>query len=303
MIEKTYAGEPLDEIELVVPPRSRLYHLKPIGIETPRVESLTSFIARLAEAHCVTVRKLVLHVMLPLYGKSYLPSRAEDNNISAFWKDSSTFNGTSASAGELVRVLEELTHRDNLRMLTMLPWAEALSCKDLIRRTKAWCPCCYQEWLQEGKPIYDPLLWSLEIVTFCTRHAIWLQEYCPYCKRHLTMLAAQVRLGCCSHCGAWLGITAELAQGAQSGSVGNELNWQHYLVRTVGELLAASPLVPSPPDRERFSQAIAVCLEYCADGKVSVLARKLGLSRRTIRDWKQGVQVPKLAALLQCCYT
>lgn len=39
-----------------IPPRSRLFHLAPIGIGTPWTESLTGYLARLAEAHGVLVR-------------------------------------------------------------------------------------------------------------------------------------------------------------------------------------------------------------------------------------------------------
>jgi len=42
----------------VVPPRSRFYPLKPIGIGTPLVESLTSYLLRRAEAHTVPVGTL-----------------------------------------------------------------------------------------------------------------------------------------------------------------------------------------------------------------------------------------------------
>jgi len=38
-----------------VPPRARFYPLEPIGIGTPLVESLTSYLLRLAEAHGVPV--------------------------------------------------------------------------------------------------------------------------------------------------------------------------------------------------------------------------------------------------------
>ena len=151
--------------------------------------------------------------------------------------------------------------------------------------------------------MYDPLLWGLEAVTLCLRHTCRLKEYCPHCKRRLTMLAALVSPGYCSHCGTWLGISSEPVDGDSDVTMEDELNWQRYVVHTVGELLAASPVLPSPPSRERFAQAIAEYLEYCADGKVSVLARKLRLSRRTIRDWKRGVQLPQLESLLQCCYT
>lgn len=32
-----------------IPPRSRLYHLEPVGVGTPYVESLTGYMARLGE--------------------------------------------------------------------------------------------------------------------------------------------------------------------------------------------------------------------------------------------------------------
>src|SRR2546426_11940697 len=50
------------------PPRSRLYSLEPIGIGTPEVESLSSYLNRLAQAHCVTVTTLMAHELLPHIG-------------------------------------------------------------------------------------------------------------------------------------------------------------------------------------------------------------------------------------------
>ena len=47
------------------PPRSRLYSLEPIGIGTPEVESLSSYLNRLAQAHCVTVSALIAHELVP----------------------------------------------------------------------------------------------------------------------------------------------------------------------------------------------------------------------------------------------
>jgi hypothetical protein len=42
-----------------IPKRSRLYSLEPMNIGTAEVESLTGYLARVAEAHCVTVSDLV----------------------------------------------------------------------------------------------------------------------------------------------------------------------------------------------------------------------------------------------------
>jgi len=43
-----------DTSPLVLPRPTRLYSLAPIGVGTPMVESLTGYVVRLAEAHCVS---------------------------------------------------------------------------------------------------------------------------------------------------------------------------------------------------------------------------------------------------------
>lgn len=46
-------------------PRSRLYSLPPFGAGTPLVESLPSYIMRLAHSHSVTVETLITREILP----------------------------------------------------------------------------------------------------------------------------------------------------------------------------------------------------------------------------------------------
>ncbi len=102
------------------------------------------------------------------------------------------------------------------------------------------------------------------------------------------MLAAQGRPGHYSHCGAWLGIMSAQKNHRSDAMAEDELNWQRYVILTVGELLAASPALPSPPGRESFAQEIEEYLEYSADGKASVLARKLHLSREQFAIGSKG---------------
>src|SRR5690349_20961516 len=57
------------------PPRyqhSYLYSLEPVGIGTADVESLTSYMARLAHAHCVSPAALFGRVIAPLSNRPYL---------------------------------------------------------------------------------------------------------------------------------------------------------------------------------------------------------------------------------------
>jgi TniQ len=182
-----------------VPPRSRLFSLSPVGIGTPMVESLTGYVTRLAAAHGVIVRRLVESEILPHFGRSYLLSPVEARRSCSFWQHSETraLNGTGTLARDFVRVLELLTLRDDLRWLTLRPWAEVLPMQGLLRRQRAWCPACYEEWRQAGAMLYEPLLWTLAPVTACVHHQRLLQQVCPYpdCRRPLPMLAPYSRPG------------------------------------------------------------------------------------------------------------
>jgi hypothetical protein len=80
---------------------------------------------------------------------------------------------------KLVTVLEELTMRQDLRFLTLLSWKGMIYDQGLFRNSRAWCPCCWEEWRQENKTIYEPLLWSFKDVEFCVIHKQRLIEELP----------------------------------------------------------------------------------------------------------------------------
>src|SRR5437016_3807059 len=52
-----------------IPSRSRLYNLTPRGLNSPLVESLTSYICRLAYEHHVEVGTLIQFSIAPVLGK------------------------------------------------------------------------------------------------------------------------------------------------------------------------------------------------------------------------------------------
>ena len=74
-----------DLIPPALPPRSRLFHLEPVGLGTPWVESLTGYIARLAEAHGIETNKLVTREILPLLGRANLTDPLSHGRIT-FWQ-------------------------------------------------------------------------------------------------------------------------------------------------------------------------------------------------------------------------
>ncbi|MGK7956010.1 MAG: TniQ family protein, partial [Crocosphaera sp.] len=144
-------------------PRSRLFHLVPIGIGTPHVESLTSYVSRLAVAHSVPPGTLLAIEIGPLVKTNYLPNTR--SMVAIYGQDSvRALNGTRRNAAQLVQALETLTLRTELRCLTMLPWREVFPVRGLLKHFQAWCPLSLEEWLEKREVIYLPLLWTLNVV-------------------------------------------------------------------------------------------------------------------------------------------
>jgi len=283
------------------PTHSKLYALGPLGMGTPNVESLTSYMARLAEAHSVSLRTLVIQELLPLLKRDYL-SNPLGNTLSSFWKEAArALNGTGALAQEWAQTLERLTLRTDLRFLTLLPWATVLTQQRLLRCTRAWCPDCFMEWQAAGQSIYEPLLWTVNAVSVCLRHQQTLLEQCPYpdCQATLPVLASYLRPGYCSKCSRWLGIADDPSPIFWTTE---QWRWQIWVAEAIGQLLAHNMDLMVTPHLKSIPDLIIAVREQVAHGSTQNLEKKLQLSRRTVNAWQLGRQTPQLESLLRLCY-
>jgi hypothetical protein len=192
-----YASWSLDEVP--IPPRSALYRLEPIGLGTPLVESLTSYVTRLAQEHCLMVGRLIGSVVAPLIGKPYLLNT----------QDAACMNKSHLIASDFVRTLEALTEYSGLEHLTLRPLSSLFVRPGLSRPRRAWCPACYDDQNEQAKTIYDPLLWVLKEVNACTVHRRLLESRCPHCGAEERWLERRTIPGHCSKCGRWLGLRTE----------------------------------------------------------------------------------------------
>ena len=101
-----------------LPPRSQLYSLEPIGVGTALVESLTGYVARLAEAHSVSVGDLVGRVLSDLtYPKDAIVSpTAKAVRVGGHGFRARTYapNGVTDTAGKWCFWQLHLAHFGNL---------------------------------------------------------------------------------------------------------------------------------------------------------------------------------------------
>ncbi len=134
--------ESWDDSDKILPERTYLYHLQPLGIGSIFVESLTGYIARLAEAHDISPAMLLNRELLPRMratSNSGLRKAAVPMD-STFLYNSHVLNGAGEHPPNCVQVLENLTGTENLRAMTLLRLGEVLSTQHLLRAQQAWCP-------------------------------------------------------------------------------------------------------------------------------------------------------------------
>ena len=290
--------EAATEVVEALPPRTRLYHLAPMGVGTAAVESLTGYLMRLAQAHCVSTSALITDELLPVLRPEGLGDLPPASWLGRFGHH---LNGTGELACAAVTALAQLTGRPDLAALTLSPWSAVISPHGL-RRRRVWCRACFAEALHRGTVLYEPLLWAIPVVTVCARHQIRLRDRCPYpdCGRPLPILAALARPGHCSWCKRVLGVVAREIDGLPMSD--EEMQWSCWVADQIGAFLAASPIFGPTPPPIRIGAAIeafTIALGKGHDGTHAAFARAVGVHANLIHQWRTDQLLPTLPLLLR----
>jgi hypothetical protein len=292
--------------KVVLPPRSRLYSITPIRLDTAYVESLTSYFTRLSATHYVSPAVLLSQEVAPLINKSYLfrggarPGTGGSALADSFRIHTRAINSMGVITVDWIGALESLTLRNDLQKLTMLPWSNVLSQRHLLRASRAWCPVCYEEWRQNDKTIYDPLLWTLSEFNICLHHQIKLATQCPHCRRSLSLLARRSQSGCCSKCGLWLGkiCSQETRENAPTKS---DLEWLNWTGRNLEALITKTFKAPGL-SRKRIQEATRACIRLMSNGVSARFAACIQKPKNTIWGWMHGKTKIPLGDLLRVCF-
>ena len=285
-------------------PHSQLYHLEPIGIGTPNVECLTGYIARLARAHGVIPHQLVMRQLAPQLGRKQL-TEPVNRGFPTFWKTCApALNSFGRMSTDMVNVLQSLTLRQDLISLTMLTWRDIFPSRGLIHRNRVWCPICYETWRQTGKIVYDPLLWTLDVMTVCTKHRCYLRNTChsPDCQSSQLFLDSHSVPGYCSRCGRWLGMDPKDQHPDDTAIPDKEWHWQSWLTSELGALLASVPALKKAPNVQNVFDSIVDWVNLEAQGNYPVFAQKWQISVSELRYWKRRQRRPQLDLLLRFCH-
>lgn len=273
-----------------IPPRSQLYHLEPIGIGSPLVESLSSYLTRLAHAHLLTVSSMVRYIISPLLTNSYFSINSTTMNS---YKAAGSMNGHDKTAMKWVNALQILTMRTDLIHTTLLQFKEFIPDKGLIHQERLWCSKCLSEWRENNTTIYEPLLWKIEEVVACPIHKIMLSRICFKCRNSSIHIKADIYPGYCPTCGSWLGY--------DGGFVTEATEDKLWKARAVSDLLACTPQLLSSPNREAIMNLFDHLINNRTKRSAHGLGRLVHINHAYIVDWHNGKYLPKLGTLLHIC--
>jgi hypothetical protein len=192
-----------------------------------------------------------------------------------------------------------MTLRNDLQHLTFLPTSETIPHLKLLKRKQSWCPVCYEEMRHTDGVIYQPLIWSLELVQICDRHQVRLVDRCPQCKSQFLSLTRRPKIGFCPRCYCWLG--REDSESAKSLTIG-ELEWQIFICDNLRELLVESQKDNFSVSTDNISRWLQICAVKITGGTVQRISALLEKPNLTVHEWYYGNVKPVLFNLLRICY-
>jgi len=173
--------------------------LEPLGIGTSEVESLPSYICRLATLHNLTVTTF-LKVLRSWWEK--LPDTAPLTKNPLCQRGGGVFCGVGVGVQRYVNAIKMATGVSNLERTTFIALSKAISKQSigLSSRSRRWCPSCFFEHNASGSVCYDRLLWSMVAVIRCPLHKVALVSRCQSCGTLQEFYHRSGGLGLCWKC-------------------------------------------------------------------------------------------------------
>jgi hypothetical protein len=268
------------------PRPSLLYPLTPCGLGTPYVESLSSYVTRLAEAHVISVWRLILHVLSP-ERPGQIPRCSTRYSYPA--------NGLGKGSEMFLRGFQAATGRSDLHLLTLTTFQGTISQPSIFRNAEAWCPICLEQRRKAGVPVYSPLLWVIRAVTVCPAHSTSLVDRCPHCHSQFVSLRVNARPGYCSICSHWLGSSPHKDKYSAD-------EYSLWAARSVGQVLAAMPELQLIQPHVELTANLQRCLRQSEGATRQSLAALAGAAPCAFLGWVSRRIKPTLAHLCRLTF-
>ncbi|MDA8246092.1 TniQ family protein [Acidithiobacillus sp.] len=267
--------------------RTLFYGLLLQGFGTPEVESLRSYIQRLALAHNFKPRVLV-ELLIDKY-----PLRSSKLNYPDFLKAWRLHGNSDISSQILSRC--ELATGTRLETSSLWRFHHILSDVYLARPGSGrYCPVCLE--MSDGLG-YGRLLWEVDCVEACPRHKLKLRKtvQCGVEQgKRLPLNKRPMVLPVCSACGSvHFRCVDDRPEAATQAQV--------WVAENVESLLSLPIEVTNKMSLELLKSGLRDMVDKCYEGSVVKAALQSGLARGSVCWWLQGHSKPSLGLLVQLC--
>ena len=191
-----------------------LFPLELRGVGSVDIESLSSYIHRLARVHGVTIFQLLRHVY-ESYAEDFKSFRQEPPVFQSRG-DLAIYVRPNNTTIETVRILEHVTGNQFLRSSTFLILLKALDRSSGVYSSYLrWCPACMGEFEAQDDEGYFKLIWQLKAIVHCPIHGALLLDKCPNCGNHQGTFRIRSPSVRCQKCGK------SLSEGINNGNLSN----------------------------------------------------------------------------------
>lgn len=253
--------------------------------------ALHSLFRILCEANQLSVGDVVSGLKAPISGCR--PSRSR-----TLVKDVHLIDAGSVQSQRLVTFLESVTSLEGLMKLTLHQLRNVKGVGAIaVQVRQKWCPHCYYEDAAAGQVPYDRLLWSVELVKYCSNHNALLVTSCHHCGMSRTALVGRDISGFCPKCVAWLGRKSRATEG-QDDDLARHGKWT---ARSIADLLSNAPEANTDVS-PLIRQSIMKLATLHHGGKCSHLARQIGRNKSVVASWLSGKANPSVDALCDISY-
>lgn len=239
-----------------------LYHLIPIGIGTPHIESLWSYLHRIADAHAL---RLVDFFRYYLWGML----KRISNSKAAFLLRATNRDGFGTQMA--AKVAKHAGHAD-LSCLTLRQLSEFKAILLNTKDERAWCAKC----LHDDLVPYERLEWTIEGVDDCSIHCQPLDRCCRGCGEHQRYTFSNTSLIRCSRCDKDRR-AAEPINPQRSDPLGVWKSGQ------IGGVIAVAHLAG---DATIWRRNLATSIRL--HGGIKPFARAIGAATGTVKGWRDG---------------
>lgn len=254
--------------------RATLNSLAPRGVGTSMVESLESYLPRLARVHEVPRQQVELYV-----ANSAVPTLFRDTSYQPFRLDSPT-----PVAQQFSMRLSAMTMQPTIARLGLGWLTGVLANQGCLKGYGAWCTSCMPGMSREGGA-YIPLIWVLESVVACPIHRERLQQVCPHCDERISLRRNWgSQCSQCPHCDNTLFQLSHLTVRKGSLVPVKASDAEVTKSRLVAEFVKALQKLPSDqaPRRPDVGRLIESAIRRDVFPNRAALAREAGISKGSL---------------------